>query len=76
MAAYLTGWGDDLRVAIGLADRHAEALTMALREHVALSPRVTETISYRIGPAIGSHTGPGSVGALAFPGRFPVTAPG
>ena len=52
------------------------ALTMALREHVTSSPRVAETISYRIGPAIGAHTGPGSVGAFAFPGTFPVSAPG
>lgn len=75
MAAYLTSWGDELRVAIGLADRHAEALTLALREHVAASSKVAETISYRIGPAIGAHTGPGTVGAFAFPGSFPVSVP-
>jgi DegV family protein with EDD domain len=74
MAAYLAGWGQDVRVAIGHADRQAEPLTDALVEAVRSSADVAEVVRYRVGPSVGAHTGPGTVGGFVFPGRFPVSS--
>lgn len=73
MAAYLTGWGDNVRVALGRADRQADCLTAALRAQIRASNHVSEVIDFRIGPAVGAHTGPGTVGGFVFPGSFAFT---
>ena len=31
---------------------------------------VDEVIRYRVGPSIGAHTGPGTVGCFMFPSRL------
>lgn len=74
MAAYLSGWADDVRVAVGHADRDAEPLTAALLDQVGASPSVAEVVRYRVGPSVGAHTGPGTVGGFVFPGHFPVSS--
>ena len=71
MAAYCTReeLGDRLRIAVGMADTAAEPLWRALEDRVAAHPSVTEVVRYRIGPSVGVHTGPGTVGAFFWPVR-------
>ena len=71
MAAYCTRdeLGSRLRVAVGMADMGAEPLWRALEDRVAAHPSVTEVVRYRIGPSVGVHTGPGTVGAFFWPVR-------
>ncbi len=67
MAAMAIGWGPRLKVAVGLAHRSAQPLTEALVAAVGAAPNVVEVVRYRIGPSIGAHTGPGTVGCFMFP---------
>ena len=69
MADYCTRaeLGDRLRCAVGMADTQAEPLWRALEERLAGHPSVTEVVRYRIGPSVGVHTGPGTVGAFFWP---------
>jgi fatty acid-binding protein DegV len=71
MAAYCTReeLGDRLRIAVGVADAGAEPLWRALEGRVAAHPSVVEVVRYRIGPSVGVHTGPGTVGAFFWPVR-------
>jgi DegV family protein with EDD domain len=67
MGRHAVGWGDKLRVAVGIADRAAHPLAKALEEHVCHSGNVVEVIQYRVGPSVGAHTGPGTAGCFMFP---------
>jgi DegV family protein with EDD domain len=67
MASMALGWGPRLRVAVGLADRAALPMTEALMDAVSESSNVVEVVRYRIGPSVGAHTGPGTVGCFMFP---------
>jgi DegV family protein with EDD domain len=71
MAAYCTRaeLGDRLRIAVGVADAGAEPLWRALEDRVADHSSVVEVVRYRIGPSVGVHTGPGTVGAFFWPVR-------
>ena len=71
MAEYCTRaeLGDRLRIAVGLADAGAGVLSQALEDRVAHHPSVVEVVHYRIGPSVGVHTGPGTVGAFFWPVR-------
>ncbi len=67
MATYTIGWGDRLRVAVGHSDAATEPLADALEAAVSESARVLEVVRYRVGPSVGAHTGPGTVGCFMFP---------
>ncbi len=58
--------GSTKRVAVGTADTPTEALASALEERLRLAPDVVDLIHYRIGPSVGAHTGPGTVGAYFY----------
>ena len=49
-----------VRVAEASARLVAEELARRRRDH----PAVADLISYRIGPSVGAHTGPGTAGAV------------
>ncbi len=66
MAKCILNGGDDLRVAIGVADRDAGPIGRALESAVGDAPNVVEVVHYRVGPSVGAHTGPGTVGAFWF----------
>ena len=66
MADYVVASGDGLRVAVGYADADAAPLSDALRRLVAADHRVIEVVTYRVGPSVGVHTGPGTAGAFFF----------
>jgi DegV family protein with EDD domain len=71
MASYCTRpeLGDRLRIAVGVADSDAGPLWQALEDRVAEHASVVEVVRYRIGPSVGVHTGPGTVGAFFWPVR-------
>jgi DegV family protein with EDD domain len=67
MASYVRAWGTGLKVAIGVADREGAPLSDALAESLSDAVEVRELVSYRIGPSVAVHTGPGTAGAFFFP---------
>lgn len=71
MAQYVAGWptgsGDQLRVAIGVADGRAAGVGAALAAAIGGSPLVSDVVGFRLGPSAGSHTGPGTVSCFMFP---------
>ncbi len=69
MAAYVRAGGPSLRVGVGLSDPASIALVTALEERLRDAPEVAELVRYRIGPSVGAHTGPGTVGTMFAPMR-------
>ena len=67
MAATAAGWGERLKVAVGVAHCGARALADSLHCAIAAHPNVDEIIHYRVGPSVGVHTGPGTTGCFMFP---------
>ncbi len=67
MASYVCARGQSLRVGVGLSDPASMALVTALEERLRHAPEVAELVRYRIGPSVGAHTGPGTVGTMFAP---------
>jgi len=67
MADRAVRWGDRLRVAVGIADAEAQPVAEALGHAVGEAATVVEVVRYRVGPSVGAHTGPGTVGCFMFP---------
>ncbi len=68
MASYTLAWGSRLRIAIGHSDAATAPLADALEEALGEAAGILDVVRYRIGPSIGAHTGPGTVGCFMFPG--------
>jgi DegV family protein with EDD domain len=73
MAARVVAAGSALRVGVGVADPATAPLGHALADRLTGAPEVTDLVRYRVGPSVGAHTGPGTVGAFWYPvsGRGP-----
>ena len=72
MAGLVRAAGPSLRVGVGLSDAGTLPLVTALEGRLRAAPEVRELVRYRIGPSVGAHTGPGTVGTMfapAPPGR-------
>jgi DegV family protein with EDD domain len=69
MAAFVVAAGPTLRVGVGVADEGTLPLVTALEDRLRAAPEVSELVRYRIGPSVGAHTGPGTVGAMFAPTR-------
>ncbi len=67
MSTFATGWGDHVTVAIGTSDASSTDLAARLERALAGAPTIDEIVSYRIGPSVGAHTGPGTFGLFVFP---------
>lgn len=67
MADRIRAAGPNLRVGIGVADAAVAHLWDVLEAHLAAAPEVREVVRYRVGPSVGVHTGPGTVGAMYAP---------
>ncbi len=67
MTSYVRASGSGLRVGIGMADPAAAPLWQALEASLVEAPEVLDLVRYRIGPSVGAHTGPGTIGAFAYP---------
>ena len=68
MATHTLGWGDRLRIAIGHSDAATAPLADAMEEALGEAAAVLDMVRFRIGPSIGAHTGPGTIGCFMFPG--------
>ena len=66
MADHVLAAGSSLRVAVGLADPGTLALVEAVEALLADAPEVRQLIRYRVGPSVGAHTGPGTMGAMYY----------
>ncbi len=67
MVDRVTNHGENLRVAVGIADAGAEPLSSALIQRLSVTPEVHEVVLYRVGPSVGVHTGPGTAGCFFWP---------
>lgn len=67
MAEHIRAGGQALRVGIGVADAGVAHVWDAVEERLAGAPEVLEVVRYRVGPSVGVHTGPGTVGAMYAP---------
>lgn len=69
MANRVRGGGASLRVGVGMADEGVAPLAQALVDRLSGAPEVIDVVRYRVGPSVGVHTGPGTVGAVWYPIR-------
>jgi DegV family protein with EDD domain len=69
MTDFALGWGDDLRVAVGVADVEAAAMSEAMASRLSGHANVRDLVHYRVGPSVGVHTGPGTAGGFFYPAR-------
>ena len=69
MVAHVRAAGRGLRVGIGVADRSVAGMWEAMEARLQGVPEVREVVRYRVGPSVGAHTGPGTVGAMYAPTR-------
>ena len=67
MCDFAIDWGDDLRVAVGVADAEAAVMSQAMAARLDGHESVREIVHYRVGPSVGVHTGPGTAGAFFYP---------
>jgi fatty acid-binding protein DegV len=70
MARLALSWGTRLRVAVGHSDPATAPLADALEEAISEAADVLDVVRYRVGPSIGAHTGPGTVGCFMFPSEL------
>lgn len=69
MASHVRASGRDLRVGIGVTDAAVAHMWDELERRLVGVPEVRELVRYRVGPSVGVHTGPGSVGVMYAPAR-------
>ena len=67
MARFIRAGGSSLRVGVGVSDPGTVPLVEALEAQLRQAPEVSEVVRYEIGPSVGAHTGPGTVGAMFAP---------
>jgi DegV family protein with EDD domain len=67
MAEYLQTTAAGRRQRVGVGDAVASDLADAFEARLRPLPEVAELVRYEIGPSVGAHTGPGTVGACFFP---------
>ncbi len=67
MAGFVRRGGGGLRVGVGLSDPDTLPLVTALEDRLRGAAEVRELVRYRIGPSVGAHTGPGTVGTMFAP---------
>ena len=70
MDRFVRSSGTALRVGVGVADAATSALGDELATRLAAADEVLEVVRYRVGPSVGVHTGPGTVGACSYPARI------
>lgn len=67
MATFIRAAGPSLRVGVGVADPGTLPLVNAVEDRLRDTPEVAHLVRYVIGPSVGAHTGPGTVGAMFAP---------
>ncbi len=66
MATYIEQIAGDRAQRIGVGDAITDDLALALIARLERGGCVGELVRYAIGPSVGAHTGPGTVGAVFF----------
>ncbi len=69
MTAYVVDGADGRAVRVGVGDALTADLATAFADALRARPEVAELVHYEIGPSVGAHTGPGTVGACFFTDR-------
>ena len=64
MASFVRAGGSSLRVGVGVGDPGTLPLVSAVEDQLRDAPEVAQLVRYVIGPSVGAHTGPGTVGAM------------
>jgi DegV family protein with EDD domain len=67
MADFVRAGGESLRVGVGVADPATLPLVTAVEDRLHDVPEVAQLVRYVIGPSVGAHTGPGTVGVMFAP---------
>ncbi|MDQ4090700.1 MAG: DegV family protein [Actinomycetota bacterium] len=67
MTGFVRAGGSCLRVGVGIADAGTLPLVTAVEDRLRDAPEVAELVRYVIGPSVGAHTGPGTVGIMFAP---------
>ena len=67
LADYVLAAKTGLRVGVGQADAGTLPLVAAVEDRLRDAPEVVELVRYRVGPSVGAHTGPGTVGIMFAP---------
>ena len=67
MATFVRAGGSSLRVGVGAADPSTLPLVTAVEDHLRDAPEVAHLVRYVVGPSVGAHTGPGTVGVMYAP---------
>lgn len=67
IADHVRAAGSNLRVGVGTADAAVAHFWEALEKRLTGAPEVAEVVRYRVGPSVGVHTGPGTVGVMYAP---------
>ena len=67
MTSFVRAGGSSLRVGVGIADAGTLPLVTAVEDRLRDAPEVAELVRYVIGPSVGAHTGPGTVGTMFAP---------
>ncbi len=71
MSRYVAGFAPGRALRVGLGDALAPDLVAELEADLAPLGLVEEIVRYEIGPSVGAHTGPGTVGAVFYPAGEP-----
>jgi DegV family protein with EDD domain len=69
MADYVARWCESRRVRrlrVGIGDAEVPELAADLERRLRSLEVVDETVRYQVGPSVGAHTGPGTVGAVFY----------
>jgi DegV family protein with EDD domain len=66
MGDYVRQWARGRRLRVGVGDAEAPELADGLEQHIVKHTQVGELVRYEVGPSVGAHTGPGTVGAVFY----------
>jgi fatty acid-binding protein DegV len=67
VSARAVAWGQRLRIGVGHSSPESLAIADALASAVGEAANVIEVVRFRIGPSMGTLTGPGAVGCVVSP---------
>ncbi|MGH9064881.1 MAG: DegV family protein [Acidimicrobiales bacterium] len=67
MAGYLRGRAGGARLRAGVGDALLAEAGASLARRIGALPAVAEVVRYEVGPSVGAHTGPGTLGAVWAP---------
>jgi DegV family protein with EDD domain len=66
MGDYVEAWARGRRLRVGVGDAEATALADGLEQRIIKQAGIVEVVRYEVGPSVGAHTGPGTVGAVFY----------